>query len=198
MGPIAAADVQPAAVEPLEIGVFARHEAHGALEAGEVGYVATGLKTVRDCRVGDTITLAGRAGRPAAARLPAGQADGLCRPLPDRGEDYELLRDALEKLQLNDASLVYQPETSQALGFGFRCGFLGLFHMEIIQERLEREYDLDMVFTAPSVEYQVLKTDGETWPSTARPSCPIRDRDRRDREPWMQIRSLRRPSISAR
>ncbi len=80
---------------------------------------------------------------------------------PAEGEDYTLLRDALAKLQLNDASLIYEPETSQALGFGFRCGFLGLFHMDIIQERLEREYDLDIVFTSPSVEYQVLKTNGE-------------------------------------
>ena len=143
------------------------------LTAGEVGYVATGLKSVRDCQVGDTITLRRRPCAAAAARLPPGQADGLRRPLPRRGRrTTACCATALEKLQLNDASLIYEPETSQALGFGFRCGFLGLFHMEIVQERLEREYDLDLIVTAPSVEYEVLLRDGTTrYRSTARPSC---------------------------
>ena len=148
--------------EPLEIGVFApAMQPVAELSAGEVGYVATGLKTVRECRVGDTFTLVEQ---PATEPLPGFQPlksmvfAGL---YPAEAEDYNLLRDALEKLQLNDAALIYQPETSQALGFGFRCGFLGLFHMEIIQERLEREYDLDLLITAPSVEYQVLRTDGK-------------------------------------
>ncbi|MCB0011411.1 MAG: translation elongation factor 4, partial [Anaerolineales bacterium] len=127
-------------VEPIEIGIFAPDmRPVDELTAGDVGYIATGLKTVRECRVGDTITL--RAA-PAKKPLPGYEA---AKPMvfagfyPTDGEDYGLLKEALEKLQLNDAALVYEPETSQALNFGFRCGFLGLFHMEIIQERLERE-----------------------------------------------------------
>src|SRR5512138_954918 len=147
---------------PVEVGFFdpAMHPVD-ALNAGDVGYVATGLKTVRECRVGDTFTLASN---PAPAALPGYRK---AKPMvfagiyPVEGEDYGDLREALEKLQLNDASLQFEPETSQALNFGFRCGFLGLFHMEIIQERLEREYDLDIVVTAPSVEYEVVKADGE-------------------------------------
>ena len=114
-----------------------------------------GSRTSRELRVGDTLTL--RRTRPPSA-LPGyqdGEADGLRRALPGRLRPYPLLRDALEKLKLNDAALSYEPETLAALGFGFRCGFLGLLHMDIVQERLEREYDLDLMFTAPSVEYQV-------------------------------------------
>ncbi|NLX71370.1 MAG: elongation factor 4 [Clostridiales bacterium] len=131
------------------------------LRAGDVGYIAAGIKNVRDTRVGDTIT---HADRPAPEPLPGYkklQPMVYCGIYPAEGAKYEDLRDALEKLQLNDASLVFEPETSVALGFGFRCGFLGLLHMEIIQERLEREFDLDLVTTAPSVIYRVLKTDGE-------------------------------------
>jgi GTP-binding protein LepA len=106
---------------------------------------------------------------------------------PSEAEDYALLRDALEKLQLNDASLVYQPETSQALGFGFRCGFLGLFHMEIIQERLEREYDLDMIFTAPSVEYEVTKSDGTEIVVDSPADLPEPNHIVEIREPWVRI-----------
>ncbi len=118
------------------------------LQAGDVGYIATGLKTVQECRVGDTIT---RLPKPAAKSLPGylhAKPMVFAGIYPVDGEDYEDLKEALEKLQLNDASLQYEPEISQALNFGFRCGFLGLFHMEIIQERLEREYDLDIVVTA--------------------------------------------------
>ena len=131
------------------------------LRAGDVGYIAAGIKNVRDTRVGDTIT---HADSPAPEPLPGYkklQPMVYCGIYPAEGAKYEDLRDALEKLQLNDASLVFEPETSVALGFGFRCGFLGLLHMEIIQERLEREFDLDLVTTAPSVIYRVLKTDGE-------------------------------------
>ncbi len=145
-----------------EVGTFRPFLTPGTeLRAGDVGYVTASIKNVQDTRVGDTIT---HAARPAAAPLPGYKKvtpmvySGI---YPADGADYEDLRDALQKLQLNDASLNFEPETSAALGFGFRCGFLGLLHMEIIQERLEREYDLDLVTTAPSVIYKVLKKDGQ-------------------------------------
>ena len=131
-----------------------------ALYAGEVGYIAASIKDVRQARVGDTVTLKDR---PAAEPLEgyrAVQPMVFCGIYPADGAHYTDLRDALEKLQLNDASLTFEPETSVALGFGFRCGFLGLLHMEIIQERLEREYDLDLITTAPSVVYRLKLTDG--------------------------------------
>ena len=131
-----------------------------ALYAGEVGYIAASIKDVRQARVGDTVTLKER---PAAEPLEgyrAVQPMVFCGIYPADGAHYTDLRDALEKLQLNDASLTFEPETSVALGFGFRCGFLGLLHMEIIQERLEREYDLDLITTAPSVVYKLKLTDG--------------------------------------
>ncbi len=147
---------------PVEIGVFSPDMiATESLKAGEVGYVATGLKTISSGRVGDTIT--------QKSKTPPDPLPGYTKvkPMvfagiyPVEGEDYQDLKDALEKLQLNDASLIFEPETSQALNFGFRCGFLGMFHMEIIQERLEREYDLDIIVTAPSVEYLVSLKNGE-------------------------------------
>jgi GTP-binding protein LepA len=148
--------------EVLEVGYFSPDLVNGgSLTAGEVGYLATGFKNVKDCQVGDTVTLAQN---PADGPLPGYRP---AKPMvfagifPVEGDDYPLLRDALDRLKLNDASLVYEPESSVALGFGFRCGFLGLLHMEIIQERLEREYDLDILVTAPSVEYQVTRTNGE-------------------------------------
>lgn len=131
------------------------------LSAGEVGYIAASVKTISDISVGDTIT---KDDNPAKEMLPGYKK---VKPMvysgiyPSDGKDYELLKTSLEKLKLNDASLEYEPETSQALGFGFRCGFLGLLHMEIIQERLEREYNLNLVTTAPSVIYKLVKTDGE-------------------------------------
>jgi GTP-binding protein LepA len=175
--------------QPVEIGVFTpgMTPSGGRLTAGEVGYVATGLKTVRECRVGDTITSAPRV---AAEPLPGYQK---VKPMvfagvyPVEGEDYAALKDALEKLQLNDAALVYEPETSQALNFGFRCGFLGLFHMEIVQERLEREYDLDIIATAPSVEYEVLLTNGETRVIDSPADLPDETEIEEIREPWMRI-----------
>lgn len=136
-------------------------EPSGVLQAGEVGYIAASIKAVRDARVGDTITLTSN---PAKEPLPGYrtvQPMVFCGIYPADGAHYSDLRDALEKLQLNDAALSYEPETSIALGFGFRCGFLGLLHMEIIQERLEREYNLDLITTAPSVIYRITKTDGE-------------------------------------
>ncbi|HBT46506.1 MAG TPA: elongation factor 4 [Peptococcaceae bacterium] len=146
-----------------EVGVFTPAPVPvQALEAGEVGYLAAGIKNVRDTRVGDTVT---GAERPAEAPLPGYRRVTpmvYCGLYPVDSDQYDNLRDALEKLQLNDAALVFEPETSAALGFGFRCGFLGLLHMEIVQERLEREYDLELITTAPSVVYRVIKTGGET------------------------------------
>jgi len=175
-------------VKPLEIGIFAPGmKPVGSLQSGEVGYIATGLKTVQDCRVGDTIT---HATRPAPEPLP-----GFRHPkpmvfagiYPVDADQYEDLRDALAKLQLNDASLTFEPETSQALGFGFRAGFLGLFHMEIIQERIEREFNLDVLFTAPSVEYEVVLRDGQTVLIDSPAELPDEGLIAEIREPWMVI-----------
>ena len=132
------------------------------LEAGEVGYLAASIKTVSEARVGDTITLADNPTPKALAGYRKVNPVVFCGIYPADGAKYPDLRDALDKLQLNDASLLFEPESSNALGFGFRCGFLGLLHMEIIQERLEREYNLDLVTTAPSVEYKFVLSTGET------------------------------------
>ncbi|HEY3291091.1 MAG TPA: translation elongation factor 4 [Anaerolineae bacterium] len=176
-----------ATFEPIEIGTFTpRMTITGELQAGEVGYVATGFKSVRECRVGDTMV---NAAQPAPA-LPGYKP---AKPMvfagiyPTVTDDYPLLRDALDKLQLNDASLTFSPETSSALGFGFRVGFLGMFHMEIIQERLEREYDMDAVFTAPSVEYEAVLTSGEVIRVDRPSDMPDPTRLTEMREPWMKI-----------
>ncbi len=173
---------------PVEIGIFAPNMTPiKELRAGDVGYIATGLKTVSECRVGDTVTTA---------------QDGVPKPLPGYkqakpmvfagvypvdGEDYPDLRDSLGKLQLNDASLTYEPETSEALNFGFRVGFLGLFHMEIIQERLEREYDMNVVFTAPSVQYRLELIDGTTKTISSPAELPDETQISRILEPWMDL-----------
>jgi len=173
--------------EILELGVFAPEPRPvQRLVAGEVGYAATGLKTVADLRVGDTLTLEDR---PAASPLPGYRP---AKPMvfagfyPQRAEDYPELRDALEKLRLNDASLVYEPETSQALGFGFRAGFLGLFHLEIVQERLEREYDMDLIATSPSVEYRVITQKGTEVAIDNPAMLPDPGTILEIREPWMR------------
>ena len=175
-------------MKPVEIGIFSPGmKPVKSLSAGEVGYIATGLKTVHDCRVGDTIT---HPSAPAAAPLPGYRTP---KPMvfagiyPVDADDYTDLRDALDKLQLNDASLIFQPETSQALGFGFRAGFLGLFHMEIIQERIEREYELDVLFTAPSVEYEILLIDNSTLLIDSPATLPNESKIVEIREPWMNI-----------
>jgi GTP-binding protein LepA len=175
-------------MRPVEIGIFSPDmKPVQSLGSGEVGYIATGFKTVHECRVGDTIT---RASVPASNPLP-----GYLHPkpmvfagiYPVEADEYADLRDALDKLQLNDASLTFIPETSQALGFGFRAGFLGLFHMEIIQERIEREYDLNVLFTAPSVEYQVLQIDEEVVAIDSPAELPDESKIVEIREPWMTI-----------
>ena len=175
-------------VKPIEIGIFAPSmKPVKDLTAGEVGYIATGLKTVHECRVGDTLT---QTGTPASEALP-----GYLHPkpmvfagiYPVDADQYPDLRESLDKLQLNDASLTFEPETSQALGFGFRAGFLGLFHMEIIQERIEREFDLDVLFTAPSVEYEVVTHLGEVLKVDSPAELPDEGLIAEVREPWMNI-----------
>lgn len=178
-------------IDPLEVGAFRPGlVALPVLTTGEVGYVATGLKNVKDCQVGDTLT---GSDNPASTSLKGYQP---AKPMvfaglyPVEGDDYTLLRDALDRLSLNDASLHYEPETSAALGFGFRCGFLGLLHMEIIQERLEREYDLSLLTTAPSVEYEVTKTDGEEISVDNPSKLPASNFIEEMREPWTTITVL--------
>ncbi|TCW29932.1 translation elongation factor 4 [Gulbenkiania mobilis] len=145
-----------------QVGVFTpKSVQRDALSAGEVGFVIAGIKELKSAKVGDTITLAAN---PAAAALPGFKevkSQVFAGLYPVESHDYDALRDALEKLQLNDASLRFEPEVSQALGFGFRCGFLGLLHLEIVQERLEREFDMDLITTAPTVVYQLVMKDGE-------------------------------------
>ena len=141
---------------------------------GEVGFVIAGIKELKAAQVGDTVT---RADKPAAEPLPGFKEikpQVFAGLYPVESNEYEALRDALEKLHLNDSSLRYEPETSQALGFGFRCGFLGLLHMDIVQERLEREYDMDLITTAPTVVYQVQLRDGTRDARSTNPSQAAR------------------------
>jgi len=143
------------------VGVFTpKSQARESLSAGQVGFIIAGIKELKAAKVGDTVTLAGK---PAAEALPGFkevQPQVFAGLFPVEANQYDALRDSLEKLKLNDAALQYEPEVSQALGFGFRCGFLGLLHMEIVQERLEREFDMDLITTAPTVIYEVVKRDG--------------------------------------
>jgi len=175
-------------VEPFELGVFSpAMTPMEILYPGEVGYIATGLKSVHDCRVGDTITYADP---PALQPLPGYiQAKPMVFAgfFPVINEEYGNLRDALEKLQLNDAALVFEPESSPALNLGFRCGFLGMFHMEIIQERLEREYNLDIIATAPSVKYRTLLRSGEVIEIDSPADLPDRSLVEEIQEPWMDL-----------
>ena len=177
--------------QPVEVGVFRPEMVPvESLSAGEVGYIATGLKTVREARVGDTVT---ESQRPAARPLPGYQPP---KPMvfaslyPSDADDYESLRDALSKLQLNDAALTYEPESSKALQFGFRCGFLGLFHMVITQERLEREYGQDLVVTAPSVAYQLLLSGGKEVEIHRPSDLPDPSLVAEVREPWMTVQVI--------
>ena len=172
----------------LEVGVFAPQPTRiERLSVGEVGYIATGLKSVGDAPVGDTVTLAS----PAASEPLKGYQP--LKPMvfaglyPADGEDYLDMRVALEKLQLNDAALSFQPENSVALGSGFRCGFLGLLHLDIVQERLEREYDLNLLATSPSVAYEVLMTDGEILQIDSPAHLPDSSRIDEIQEPWLDL-----------
>ena len=174
--------------EVLETGFFSPVlEKTSGLRTGEVGYVATGLKDVKSVRVGDTMTLSSNpATEPLAGYAPQSPMvfTGI---FPTEGEDYPELRDALEKLQLNDAALVFEPESSAALGFGYRCGFLGLLHMDIVQERLEREYGLNLIATAPSVSYEVLLKEGEIITVDNPSRLPENNGYDEILEPWVNI-----------
>ncbi len=171
-----------------QVGVFTpKSLPKSSLSAGEVGFIISGIKELKAAKVGDTVTLADR---PAPAALPGFkeiQPQVFAGLFPVEANQYEALRDSLEKLQLNDASLQYQPEVSQALGFGFRCGFLGLLHMDIVQERLEREFDMDLITTAPSVVYEVLLRDGQTIVIDNPDKLPDPGRIEAIREPVMTV-----------
>ena len=176
------------ASEALEVGVFSP-EPSGVdrLGVGEVGYIATGLKSVGDAPVGDTITLAANGASEALQGYQPLKPMVFAGLYPADGEDYLEMRVALEKLQLNDAALSFQPENSVALGSGFRCGFLGLLHMDVVQERLEREYDLNLLATSPSVAYEVLQTDGEILEIDSPAHLPESSRIDEIQEPWLDL-----------
>ena len=177
-----------AKTSPVEIGIFAPNlKPIDVLRAGDVGYIATGLKTVSESRVGDTVTYVTDGVEKQLPGYKQAKPMVFAGVYPTEGEDYADLRDALDKLQLNDAALTFEPETSEALNFGFRCGFLGLFHMEIIQERLEREYDMDVVFTAPSVEYRILLENGENITISSPAELPDENLIDQILEPWMDL-----------
>jgi GTP-binding protein LepA len=174
-----------------ELGILSPQQVQvDELHAGEVGYLAAAIKTVADARVGDTITLTAK---PAKEPLP-GYTEAkpmvFCGLFPTDADQYADLKDALEKLKLNDAALSYEPETSSAMGFGFRCGFLGLLHMEIVQERLEREYNLDLITTAPSVVYQVTTTDGEIVEVDNPSLLPSPQKREKIEEPYIQVEMI--------
>ncbi|MEA3309717.1 MAG: translation elongation factor 4 [Chloroflexota bacterium] len=176
---------------PVEVGIFAPEMTPvPALSAGEVGYVATGLKSVREAHVGDTITSARNPARQPLVGYQPAKPMVFASFYPAEADDFADLRDALEKLQLNDAALTFEPESSEALQFGFRCGFLGLFHMVIVQERLEREYDQDLVITAPSVAYELLLVDGEVREIHRPSDLPDPTLTVEVREPWMQVQVI--------
>lgn len=183
-------------IEVLEVGCFRPHyEKTDSLATGEVGYVVTGLKTVREARVGDTIWKAGTAGQDLNAADPL-KGYSVAKPFVFAsifcvdGDDYPVLRTALEKLQINDAALSFEPENSGALGHGFRCGFLGLLHLEIVQERLEREYDLNLIVTAPSVSYIVVNTTGEEELIKNPAQFPDAANIAAVKEPWVKLELL--------
>ncbi|MFM7575951.1 MAG: EF-Tu/IF-2/RF-3 family GTPase, partial [Microcystaceae cyanobacterium] len=174
-----------------ELGILSPNQIQvNELHAGEVGYFAAAIKAVGDARVGDTITLANN---PASEPLPGyTEANPMvfCGLFPIEADQYPDLRDALEKLKLNDAALSYEPETSSAMGFGFRCGFLGLLHMEIVQERLEREYNLDLITTAPSVIYRVTTMDNEIVEVDNPSLLPDIQKRQKIEEPYIKVEMI--------
>jgi len=180
--------------EVLEIGYYTpKFKPADKLLNGEIGYVVTGLKEVRDCRVGDTITTAGSGLRTSATATTPLPGYKEVKPMvfagifPKEGNEYQELREGIEKLKLNDASLYYEPEHSRALGFGFRCGFLGMLHLDIFQERLRREHGLEVVITVPSVAYKVTKTTGEEIAVRGPQEMPNPSQIRSVTEPWMTL-----------
>ncbi len=178
-------------VDVLEVGFFSPElRKAGSLAVGQVGYVATGLKNVRDCRVGDTMTVAARPATVALTGYKPLKPMVFTGLYPADGESYPALREALEKLQLNDAALQFEPESSAALGFGFRCGFLGLLHMDVVQERLEREFGMNLIATAPSVGYVVLLRDGREETIDNPSEMPDPQKIAEVREPWVNVTIL--------
>jgi GTP-binding protein LepA len=174
-----------------ELGVLSPQQVQvNELHAGEVGYLAAAIKTVADARVGDTITLTSKPAKEALPGYTEAKPMVFCGLFPTDADQYADLKDALEKLKLNDAALSYEPETSSAMGFGFRCGFLGLLHMEIVQERLEREYNLDLITTAPSVVYQVTTTDGEIVEVDNPSLLPSPQKREKIEEPYIQVEMI--------
>src|SRR3989339_683492 len=176
--------------EALDVGIFKPdYLATGELKTGEIGYIVTGFKDISECRVGDTVTQI----KGAPADLKPLQGYKEVKPMvfagifPKEGNEFQELRDGIEKLKLNDASLFYEPEHSQALGFGFRCGFLGILHLEVFQERLKREYGLELIVTLPSVAYKVYKKNGESFVMRTPQQFPDRETVERIEEPWVKL-----------
>jgi GTP-binding protein LepA len=183
-------------IDVLEVGYFRpKYETAEVLHSGEVGYIVTGLKSVREARVGDTVWQSLNSGV-ELNRAKAMPGYHVVKPFVFAGifctetDDYTLLREALEKLKLNDSAISFQPENSTALGFGFRCGFLGLLHMDIVQERLEREYDLDLIMTAPSVSYEVVMQNGENFIISSAAEMPDPSKIAALKEPWVKVEIL--------
>ena len=181
-----------AVAEVLEIGYYTpKFRPAEKIANGEIGYIATGLKEVRDCRVGDTITVLNLEKRPTTSDQLPGYKE--VKPMvyagifPKEGDNYQALRDAIDKLKLSDSSLIYEPEHSDALGFGFRCGFLGMLHLDIFQERLKREHDLEIIITVPSVSYEVTKTNGEKIRIKSPQALPAVSQIASVEEPWMTL-----------
>jgi len=175
--------------EALDIGIFKPdYKSTGILESGDIGYIVTGFKSVNECRVGDTVALV-----KGASEVKSLRGYNEVKPMvfagifPKEGNDFKELRDAIEKLKLNDSALAYEPEHSDALGFGFRCGFLGILHLEIFQERLRREYNLDLIVTVPSVAYKVFKKNGEEFIIRTPQQFPDRETIDRMEEPWVKL-----------
>lgn len=181
-----------ATAEVLEIGYYTpKFRPAEKISNGEIGYIATGLKEVRDSRVGDTITTLNIEKKPTASEQLPGYKE--VKPMvyagifPREGDNYQALRDAIDKLKLSDSSLIYEPEHSQALGFGFRCGFLGMLHLDIFQERLKREHELEIIITVPSVSYLVKKTNGEELRINSPQALPPTSHIESVKEPWMTL-----------